>query len=58
MAECKNNIELFIQEIVCEKCGTNVNKLDYDRHLKTHKEKRGKHSQFLLNFSIVPYDHP
>ncbi|CAG9806263.1 unnamed protein product [Chironomus riparius] len=28
------------QVIMCEKCGNNVNKMDYDRHLKTHKEKR------------------
>ncbi|XP_070498841.1 zinc finger protein 62-like [Chironomus tepperi] len=40
MEESKSNIELFGEEIVCEKCGNNVNKLDYDRHLKTHKEKR------------------
>lgn len=44
MADNIINIQLFSEEIVCEKCGKNVNKLDYDRHLKTHKEKRGKQS--------------
>lgn len=29
-------------EVVCEICGTFVDKLDYSRHVKTHKEKKGK----------------
>lgn len=26
--------------IVCEICGKSVQRMDYDRHLRTHKEKR------------------
>lgn len=26
--------------VVCEICGSTVNRLEYERHLKTHKEKR------------------
>jgi len=43
--------ETFSEEVVCEKCGNSVNKLDYERHLKTHKEKRGKKNCLFLNYS-------
>lgn len=26
--------------IVCEVCGKSISRLDYDRHLRTHREKR------------------
>lgn len=36
-----NESKKYDGEIVCEKCGNSVNKLTYDRHLSTHREKRG-----------------